>query len=320
MAADAACGQCGVQGKIPPLPDYNVLTGFVGNAEESVMGKRNWKKWKKWLAVLLCMAMCMGNAGVSRVYAAVTDGETGEELEETPEQEEPAEEEEEPEEEEKGQGTPGEGKPGTTGEEKPGTPGEEKPGSPEEEKPEIPKDDEGEKPGMPGENIPGMPEEEETETDGEISDELDENLSEDTILSINEEMVDDEVSEMALETSGTCGDNLTWELVDGTLTISGTGPMWNYAESSGYGRTAPWEQNRLSIEAIILNEGVESIGNHAFRHCVNLVNIKLPNGIRSIGNYAFVKCRNLVNVDISEGVTEIGAYAFWECSALEDLY
>lgn len=120
------------------------------------MGKRNWKKW---LAVLLCMAMCMGNAGVSRVYAAVTDGETGEELEETPEQEEPAEEEEEPEEEEKGQGTPGEGKPGTTGEEKPGTP--------EEEKPEIPKDDEGEKPGMPGEGELEKPGEESGETSEE---------------------------------------------------------------------------------------------------------------------------------------------------------
>lgn len=120
------------------------------------MGKRNWKKW---LAVLLCMAMCMGNAGAVRVYAAVTDGETGEELEETPEQEEPAEEEEEPEEEEKGQGTPGEGKPGTTGEEKPGTSGE--------EKPEISKDDEGEKPEMSGEGELEKPGEESGETSEE---------------------------------------------------------------------------------------------------------------------------------------------------------
>ena len=29
-------------------------------------------------------------------------------------------------------------------------------------------------------------------------------------------------------TSGTCGDNLTWKLDNGTLTISGTGEMKNY--------------------------------------------------------------------------------------------
>ena len=28
--------------------------------------------------------------------------------------------------------------------------------------------------------------------------------------------------------SGTCGDNLTWTLEDGVLTISGTGEMWDY--------------------------------------------------------------------------------------------
>ena len=32
----------------------------------------------------------------------------------------------------------------------------------------------------------------------------------------------------AAATSGTCGDNLTWILQDGTLTISGTGNMYNF--------------------------------------------------------------------------------------------
>ena len=42
-------------------------------------------------------------------------------------------------------------------------------------------------------------------------------------------------------TSGKCGDNLTWVLDSyGTLTISGTGPMWDY---SSYSYT-PWYGNR----------------------------------------------------------------------------
>ena len=42
--------------------------------------------------------------------------------------------------------------------------------------------------------------------------------------------------------SGTCGDNLTWTLDDeGTLTISGTGDMFNYNYYSHFHRYFPWD-------------------------------------------------------------------------------
>ena len=37
------------------------------------------------------------------------------------------------------------------------------------------------------------------------------------------------------ELSGTCGDNVTWKLEGDTLTISGTGPMFDYKSYNG-----PW--------------------------------------------------------------------------------
>ena len=40
--------------------------------------------------------------------------------------------------------------------------------------------------------------------------------------------------------SGTCGDNLTWNLSDGTLTITGTGAMTNYTYSSSGKPNTPW--------------------------------------------------------------------------------
>lgn len=43
-------------------------------------------------------------------------------------------------------------------------------------------------------------------------------------------------------TSGTCGDNLTWTLTDGTLTIGGSGAMADYDY-----RTQPWYGYRESI-------------------------------------------------------------------------
>ena len=45
-------------------------------------------------------------------------------------------------------------------------------------------------------------------------------------------------------TSGTCGDNLTWTLDDsGTLTISGTGEMYEY----GYYNVPPWDDAQVKI-------------------------------------------------------------------------
>lgn len=89
--------------------------------------------------------------------------------------------------------------------------------------------------------------------------------------------------------SGECGDNLTWKLdTDGTLTISGTGDMWDYEYAS-----SPWYSYNSSIERIIVEEGVTRIGSYAF-YRVSLYRtssdhslISLPSTLLSIGSYAF---------------------------------
>ena len=84
---------------------------------------------------------------------------------------------------------------------------------------------------------------------------------------------------------GTCGvqgDNLTWSLsCDGTLTISGTGAMvhyWAYED-------IPWWNYRGSIQRIVIEEGVTTIGNHAFVQCSNLTSVSLPNTLTAISYY-----------------------------------
>ena len=52
--------------------------------------------------------------------------------------------------------------------------------------------------------------------------------------------------QVSAASSGTCGANLTWTLDDaGTLTISGTGKMYEYVHMGSY---APWYSNRSSIQ------------------------------------------------------------------------
>ncbi len=112
--------------------------------------------------------------------------------------------------------------------------------------------------------------------------------------------------------SGTCGDNLTWTLENGILTISGTGAMsiWN-SESD-----VPWYRQRESISQIVFPEGLTSIGQYAFRGCKYVASVTIPEGVTSIGGSAFRECSSLVSVTIPEGVTSIGSGAFYNCSSL----
>lgn len=116
--------------------------------------------------------------------------------------------------------------------------------------------------------------------------------------------------------SGTCGDNLTWELTDeGTLTISGTGPMANYATTA-----EPWHDLRDEIRHVTIEEGVTTIGECAFERCSNLTGATIPGSITSIGIYAFYFCTSLETVTIPGNVSLIDREAFAGCSSLRGIH
>ena len=116
--------------------------------------------------------------------------------------------------------------------------------------------------------------------------------------------------------SGTCGDNLTWKLDDeGTLTISGKGAMTEWVNSD----SAPWKTYSNTINKVVIQPGVTSIGGHAFSKCKNLTSITIPEGVTSIGSDAFSGCRSLTSITIPEGVTSIGEYAFYACENLKSI-
>ncbi|MCR4665459.1 MAG: leucine-rich repeat protein [Paludibacteraceae bacterium] len=113
--------------------------------------------------------------------------------------------------------------------------------------------------------------------------------------------------------SGTCGDNLTWELdCHGVLTISGTGAMDKWKTYS----YVPWKDYAASITSVILPDGLTNIGLGAFYGCTGLTAIEIPNSVTAIGYQAFHDCYSLASVAMSSNVTSIGEYAFKNCSAL----
>ena len=147
---------------------------------------------------------------------------------------------------------------------------------------------------------------------------------------------------------GTCGakgneNNVHWTLdSDGTLTIFGSGAMEDY-EPSG---NQPWAGQRSNIKHLVVTDGVTSIGNNAFRYCINLGSVDLSgaSSLTTIGNYAFSSCTALESVDLSkasslttiktsfsyctklksvklnEGLVEIGGSAFNTCTSLKSIH
>ena len=116
--------------------------------------------------------------------------------------------------------------------------------------------------------------------------------------------------------SGNCGangSNVTWNLTsDGTLTISGSGAMKDYASYS----ETPWYNNREKIKSVTIEQGVTSIGAYAFMCCRSLTSVTIPSSVTSIGYEAFEFCDSLTSVTIPNSVTSIGGEAFYNCSSL----
>ena len=114
-----------------------------------------------------------------------------------------------------------------------------------------------------------------------------------------------------------CGDNLSWEFdsSSGTLTITGTGDMYDYDDNSNF---APWLISYYeSITSVIISDGVTSIGEFAFLYCTGLTSVTIPNSVISIGGAAFGFCTGLTSIEIPSSVTSIGDYAFAYCIGLE---
>lgn len=118
------------------------------------------------------------------------------------------------------------------------------------------------------------------------------------------------VSAAEVIASGVCGENLTWALDnEGTLTISGTGDMWDWSYNG-----TPWSIYTPIIKKVVLAEGITNIGEFAFSSCASLESVEMPDGITSIELNAFEGCGNLESIEIPNSVTDIFDNAFFVVS------
>ncbi|MBQ3680734.1 MAG: leucine-rich repeat domain-containing protein, partial [Paludibacteraceae bacterium] len=136
------------------------------------------------------------------------------------------------------------------------------------------------------------------------------------------------INAMAVQ-SGKCGDNATWTLSNGTLTICGSGEI------------SAFDINKTKVKRVVIEDGITAIGmssfsffelrnitipnsvttieDMAFKGCTGLTYITIPNSVTSIGDLAFYGCEALTNVILSDSLTYIGKGAFRGCTGLKDI-
>ncbi|MBQ8525434.1 MAG: leucine-rich repeat domain-containing protein [Clostridia bacterium] len=107
--------------------------------------------------------------------------------------------------------------------------------------------------------------------------------------------------------------------------------------------TSPWTEHKDTVENVVIEEGVKSIGKRgfaslpalkavefpdsleyitmrAFEFCTGLEEITIPGTVKTVGDQTFLECSSLKTVVFEDGIEKLGCYLFGNCKSLEDVY
>ena len=102
-----------------------------------------------------------------------------------------------------------------------------------------------------------------------------------------------------------------WNLENGCLTISGSGPIAD--------RTCPWGLDKESVTEIIIEPGVTGIGKEVFKAWRSLTKVTIGEGLKYIDQSAFDGCINLQAISLPASVKSIEYNAFKDCAKLKSV-
>ena len=152
-------------------------------------------------------------------------------------------------------------------------------------------------------------------------------------------------------TSGTCGENATWnfDFDTKTLYIEGKGATESISDDAtlkgiewiqpsiekvvygeGITEIAPFSAQKINthivyneplqdITELVLPSTLTTIDDYAFAFYLNVKDVQIPYGVTTIGNNAFSDCHKIENVVLPGTVKKIGNYAFFVCDSLNSI-
>ena len=134
--------------------------------------------------------------------------------------------------------------------------------------------------------------------------------------SLIETLFPDHFKTMNTDISGSCGENLKWELNGIDLTISGTGKMTEFNKNE-----YPWSS--AFYVNVKFNGNDIKISDQAFTEVDYIYTIDFS-GVTEIGDYAFYCCKNLNKISGHEEVVMVGDSAFngtcWISDTIDNVY
>lgn len=121
---------------------------------------------------------------------------------------------------------------------------------------------------------------------------------------------------MAVE-DGDCGEQLTYtfDMPTGTLTVKGSGYMTDYSQED----PSDWAASKELIKAVIIEDGVLSVGDHAFDECISLESVSLPDSIIYVGTAAFRGCSSLESIALPAELPDVFPETFSMCTSLTEV-
>ncbi len=80
-----------------------------------------------------------------------------------------------------------------------------------------------------------------------------------------------------------------------------------------------YEFLECKFKKVVLPDGLEEIGEHAFSQCHNLSEINIPESVTKIHNGAFNKCEALKEIDFPDDLELLGNESFANCTSLKEV-
>ena len=109
------------------------------------------------------------------------------------------------------------------------------------------------------------------------------------------------------------GNTIRWSLnTDGVFTVNGACYGSNYTATS-----CPWKDYRENIKTVIIEPGMQAIGDYWFYNCYQLTSVELPDSLLKIGRYSFYNCTSLECFEFPENCCEYYDNLFYGCNSLK---
>lgn len=150
------------------------------------------------------------------------------------------------------------------------------------------------------------------DADGELGDDLEEDPDSSLATGSNIPITVATLSNWQRSIGDVEGEGYQFSAEDGKLTISSDAGVVNWWYDHG-------DALKQIIQIVIIEDGVENIGDLDFKGMPLLTSVTIPGSVKSIGMFVFAWCEELTTVTLGEGITAISGSMFSGCPKLTSI-